>query len=211
MKVATYTKTGNKATAEITLEKGVFGRTITPGLIKVAYSRALANQRQATAKTKTRGEISGGGKKPFRQKGTGRARSGSIRNPIWRGGGTVFGPTGEQNHTIDLPKKAIRASLAQALSLKAEAKAISVIEDLDVSDAKVKQTVALLDKLKLTGSVLFVVEKYTDAVRRATRNLPRVAACEPRYLQVNVIVDADHIVITKKALELTTEWLGDKK
>lgn len=211
MKVATFTKTGTKATTEATLEKTVFGREINTQLLKVAYSRTLANKRQSTAKTKTRGEISGGGKKPWRQKGTGRARTGSIRNPIWRGGGTIFGPTGEQNHEIVLPKKAIRTSLAQALSVKAEAKSVVVIESFENADAKVKATAALFTKMGLQGTILLVVDECNALVRRATKNLPGVLATEPRFMQVNDILDADHIVITKKALELTTGWLGGTK
>ncbi|MCC7543739.1 50S ribosomal protein L4 [bacterium] len=211
MKVTTFTKTGSKAAAETSLDKGVFGREVNMQLLKVAYTRTLANKRQATAKTKTRGEIAGGGKKPWRQKGTGRARTGSIRNPIWRGGGTVFGPTGEQNYAINLPKKAIRASLAQALSVKAGAKAIAVIESYDNADAKVKATATLFAKMGLTGSVLLVVEECSALVQRATRNLPRVTATEARLLQVNDILDVDHIVVTKKALEEINTWLGDKK
>ena len=150
MKAATFTKTGTKATTEVTLDKSVFERESNAELLKLSYLRTLANKRLDTAKTKTRGEISGGGKKPWRQKGTGRARTSSIRNPIWRGGGTIFGPTGEQNHTINLPKKAIRSSIAQALSLKAEAKAIHVIEAFDCKEGKIRATADLLKKMERT-------------------------------------------------------------
>ena len=208
MKAATFTKTGTKATAEVTLDKSVFERESNAELLKLSYLRTLANKRLDTAKTKTRGEISGGGKKPWRQKGTGRARTSSIRNPIWRGGGTIFGPTGEQNHTINLPKKAIRSSIAQALSLKAEAKAIHVIEAFDCKEGKIRATADLLKKMELTGKTLIVVDKWDGLVERATGNLANVSASEPRFLTVNMVLDAKSIVITTAALEQLKAWLG---
>jgi len=211
MKVVTFTPTGTKATTEAQLDKSVFEREVTPQLLKLAYSRTLANQRQASAKTKTRGQIRGGGKKPYKQKGTGRARTGSIRNPLWRGGGTIFGPTGEQNFVIDLPRKAIRASLAQALTLKAQAKTLYVIESFSSKEGKVKPTIELLSKMNLTGRILLVVENCDSLIQRSTRNLPTVHASEPRFLTVNAVLNADHIIVTKPALELTTQWLGAVK
>jgi large subunit ribosomal protein L4 len=208
MKAATFTKTGTKATTEVTLDKSVFERESNAELLKLSYLRTLANKRLDTAKTKTRGEISGGGKKPWRQKGTGRARTSSIRNPIWRGGGTIFGPTGEQNHTINLPKKAIRSSIAQALSLKAEAKAIHVIEAFDCKEGKIRATADLLKKMELTGKTLIVVDKWDGLVERATGNLANVSASEPRFLTVNMVLDAKSIVITTAALEQLKAWLG---
>ena len=208
MKAATFTKTGTKATAEVTLDKSVFERESNAERPKLSYLRTLANKRLDTAKTKTRGEISGGGKKPWRQKGTGRARTSSIRNPIWRGGGTIFGPTGEQNHTINLPKKAIRSSIAQALSLKAEAKAIHVIEAFDCKEGKIRATADLLKKMELTGKTLIVVDKWDGLVERATGNLANVSASEPRFLTVNMVLDAKSIVITTAALEQLKAWLG---
>jgi large subunit ribosomal protein L4 len=153
-------------------------------------------------------ELLRGGKKPWRQKGTGRARTSSIRNPIWRGGGTIFGPTGEQNHTINLPKKAIRSSIAQALSLKAEAKAIHVIEAFDCKEGKIRATADLLKKMELTGKTLIVVDKWDGLVERATGNLANVSASEPRFLTVNMVLDAKSIVITTAALEQLKAWLG---
>ncbi|MEI7818868.1 MAG: 50S ribosomal protein L4 [bacterium] len=211
MKVATYTKSGSKATTETTLDAGVFEREVTPQLIKLSYSRTLANRRLGTAKTKTRGEIRGGGKKPHAQKGTGRARSGSSRNPLWRGGGTIFGPTGEQNHTIEMPKKAIRASLAQALTLKAQSKAVVVVESFEIKKGTVKEAQAILGAMKLTGSILILTESCDKLVQRATRNLSGVTATEPRFMTVNDILDSDTLVITKPALELTQAWLGGTK
>lgn len=209
MKVAAYTKTGTKATTEVTLDKTVFGREVTPELLKQAYLRVLANARQATAKTKTRGEIRGGGKKPWRQKGTGRARTGSIRNPLWRGGGTIFGPTGEQNYSVDMPKKAIRASVAQALSAKA--KNVSVIENFNVASGKTKEAQVLIAKLGFEGSLLVAVAKADEKTARSIANIPTVLYRAVSQLTVFDIMNADTVLVDKAGLEALSVWLGGKK
>src|SRR5271154_4341636 len=131
MAVATFTTAGAKATTAAKLDKAVFGVEITNHeLLKAAYVAYLANGRGNNAVTKTRGLVSGGGKKPWRQKGTGRARFGSSRNPIWRGGGITFGPTGEENYTKQLNVKAKRLAIRQALSLSSASNKVVVIEDI---------------------------------------------------------------------------------
>ncbi len=209
MKVASYTKTGTKASAETTLDKAVFGREVTPELLRQAYLRTLSNARQATAKTKTRGEVRGGGKKPWRQKGTGRARSGSIRNPLWRGGGTIFGPTGEQNYSVDMPKKAIRASIAQSLSAKA--KQVSTIEAFNVASGKTKDAQALITKLGFTGSVLIVVASVDAKTARSVANLPALQYRLVSQLTAFDVMNADAILVDKDGLEALSTWLGGKK
>src|SRR5882762_2138813 len=145
MSVATFTKSGNKATVPAKLEKTIFGVKVeNHELLKEAYVAYLANGRTNNAQTKKRGEISGGGRKPHPQKGTGRARSGSSRNPIWRGGGITFGPTGDENYTRKLSTQAKRQALRQALSLAADANKIIVLETFDNKDGKTKATAALL-------------------------------------------------------------------
>lgn len=207
MKVPAFSKTGTKSTATVTLDKAVFGRDVTPELLKQAYNRVLANGRQGAAQTKTRGLVAGGGKKPWRQKGTGRARSGSIRNPLWRGGGTIFGPTGEQNYSVGLPKKALRGSVAQALS--AQVDRVVVIEDFVVAATpKVKDTVAFLAKLDLNASVLLIVEAYTPAVAKATRNVDRLVVRGVNHLTAYEVLNAQSIVITKPSLEALSAWIG---
>ena len=136
--VPTYTASGTKATTAAKLDAKVFG--VTPEsheLLKQAYDAYLANGRLNLAVTKTRGLVSGGGKKPWKQKGTGRARFGSSRVPIWRGGGITFGPTGEENYSKQLNTKAKRLAIRQALSLASTAGKISVIEDIVVKDAHI--------------------------------------------------------------------------
>lgn len=211
MAVSTYTKAGAKATTAAKLDKSVFGVKPNHELIKSAYVAYLANGRENLAQTKTRGLISGGGRKPWKQKGTGRARFGSTRNPIWRGGGIVFGPTGHENYTHKLHVTAKREAIRQALSLKAEADAIKVIETFECKEGTVKPTVKLLDKIDAKGNILIAVSQKDDLVERATRNLPGVKAVHAKYLNVYDVLNADTIVISKKALDIIDEWLGGKK
>lgn len=207
-----YSKTGTKSTTAAKLDKSVFG--VMPEnheLLKLAYTSYLANGRVNLAVTKTRGLVSGGGKKPHKQKGTGRARAGSIRDPQWRGGGIVFGPTGNENYTKKLPLTAKRTALRQALSLAGEEKRIRVIETFECKDGKVASTRKLLDKIEATGSILLVVSVKDEMVERATNNLPKVKAVHANYLNVYDIMNADNIVMSAKALDLVHEWLGEKK
>jgi len=207
-----YTKTGTKSTTAAKLDKSVFG--VMPEnheLLKLAYTAYLANGRVNLAVTKTRGLVSGGGRKPHKQKGTGRARAGSSRDPQWRGGGIVFGPTGEENYKKKLPVHAKRIALRQALSLAGEEKRIRVIETFECKDGKVASSKKLLDKIEATGTILVVVDRKDDFVERATNNLPKVKAVHANYLNVYDIMNADTIVVSKKALDMVHEWLGEKE
>ncbi len=209
MSVATYTKTGNKATTPAKLDKKVFGLEVSNhDLLKQAYLAYLANGRANLAVTKKRGEVRGGGRKPWRQKGTGRARFGSIRTPIWRGGGITFGPTGEENYSKKMNLKAKRQALRQALSMAAGENKVKVIETFECKNGKVAETVKLINKMGLTGSILIVVSQKDDLVERATRNLPGVQAVQANYLSVFDILNADNIVISQKSLVLINDWLG---
>jgi len=212
MSVPTFTKSGAKATTPAKLDKSVFA--VMPEnheLLKLAYSAYLANGRENLAVTKTRGLVSGGGRKPWRQKGTGRARFGSSRNPIWRGGGIAFGPTGEENYSIKVNVNAKRQALRQALSLAASENRISVIETFENKDAKVATTAKLLGKIDAKGNTLLVLESKDSATDRAVGNLPTVKATAATYLNVYDIMNADTIVVTEKALEAINGWLGGKK
>lgn len=212
MAVPTFTATGAKATTPAKLDKEVFGVEVNNHeLLKEAYLTVLANARLAGAKTKKRGEVRGGGIKPWRQKGTGRARVGSIRSPIWRGGGIIFGPTGNQNYSRTMPTVARRQALRQALSVASSDSKLMIIDTFECKDGKVSKTVALLDKLGAKGRTLIVVSQKDDLVKRATNNLPNVSAVYAKQLNVRDILDADHIIISKKSLELIHEWLGGAK
>ncbi|MFA5003952.1 MAG: 50S ribosomal protein L4 [Candidatus Saccharimonadales bacterium] len=210
--VPTFTGTGTKATTAAKLDAKVFGVTVeNHELLKQAYETYLSNGRLNLAVTKTRGLVSGGGKKPWKQKGTGRARFGSSRNPIWRGGGIVFGPTGLENYTKKLPTASKQLALRQALSLAAQAGKIKVIETFSCKEGKVAQTVKLLNKIDATRKVLLVVSQKDELVERATNNLQNVKPVDARYLNVYDILNADSIVISKKSLEIVETWLGGTK
>ena len=212
MSVPTFTKSGTKATTPAKLDKAVFA--VMPEnheLLKLAYSAYLANGRDNLAVTKTRGLVSGGGKKPWKQKGTGRARFGSSRNPIWRGGGIAFGPTGEENYSVKVNVSAKRQALRQALSLAASEDRIIVIESFENKDSKVSATAKLLGKIEAKGNVLLVLEHKDSSTERAVGNLGKVKAVTANYLNVYDIMNADVLVVTEKALVMINEWLGGKK
>ncbi len=213
MAVATYTKTGSKATTAAKLPKDVFGLEVeNHELLKVAYNAYLDNGRTNNARTKLRGEVRGGGRKPWRQKGTGRARAGSIRSPLWRGGGITFGPSGNENYKKNLSKTAKRTAIKQALSLAAKDNSLSVIEAFELKDGKTKEAAALLAKLGAERRTLVVVAEKTDDVTRATNNLPNVKLVSATYINVFDAMNADQIVIEKAALSAIENWLagGDK-
>lgn len=175
-------------------------------LLKLAYDAYLANNRLASATTKQRGEVRGGGKKPWRQKGTGRARFGSIRNPIWRGGGIVFGPRGNENYTKKISKTSKRVALRQALTVKADKVLVKEI----TTTGKTAEVAKFLADNKLNRRILIVAEK-TDELIRATNNISEVLLVSPMYLNVFDILNADHIVIAPKAVETIENWLGGEK
>lgn len=206
-----YSKTGAKREATVRLEKSVFGLDGNHELVGLAYRAYLANGRSAHAATLKRGQVSGGGKKPWRQKGTGRARVGSIRVPQWKGGGVVFGPTGSENYNVSMPLRAKRLAIRHALSLQANAGGVVVLETFDCPEGKVKPTVQLLAKMNVTGNVLLVVSQKDDLVERATRNVAGLKVVQGNYLNVFDIMNADKIVLTEKALEMADAWLGEKK
>ena len=182
-------------------------------LLKLAYDSYLANARLASATTKQRGEVSGGGKKPWKQKGTGRARFGSTRNPIWRGGGVVFGPRGNENYTKKLSKTAKKVAIRQALTVANEAKKISVIETFACPNGKVKETLKLLADNNAADlrRVLIVVSVKDELVLRATNNLQNVKAIQANYLNVYDILNADKVLLSKKSLDILKSWLGKEE
>ena len=190
-----------------TLPKSVFAVEVrNHELLKLAYDAYLANNRLASATTKQRGEVRGGGKKPWRQKGTGRARFGSIRNPIWRGGGIVFGPRGNENYTKKISKTSKRVALRQALTVKADKVLVADIK----TTGKTAEVAKFLKENKLNRRVLIVAEK-TDELIRATNNISEALLVSPMYLNVFDILNADHIVIDPKAIEAIESWLGGEK
>lgn len=212
MAVATFTKSGTKATTPVRLDSKIFGVKVeNHDLLKQAYLGYLANERPNLAQAKRRGDVRGGGRKPWRQKGTGQARFGSRRNPIWRGGGVAFGPTGSENYSKNMNTKAKRQALRQALSLASSDDKLIIVETFDAPDGKVKPTITLLRKIGANGSCLIVVSQKDEMVERATSNLPGVKAVFAKYLTVFDILNADHVLLTKKSLEIINAWLGGVK
>lgn len=210
MAVQTFTKSGTKATTPAKLDKAVFGVEVkNHELLKSAYVTYLANGRGNLAVTKTRGDVSGGGKKPWKQKGTGRARFGSSRNPIWRGGGIAFGPTGEENYSKQLNVKAKRLAVRQALSLAATEDKIIVIEDMVSKTAKTAELNNLLVKIGADKNTLVVVDNKTPELTRASKNLSNVKVVVANYLNVFDILNADCVVVTNDALATISKWLGN--
>lgn len=194
-----------------TLNKDIFGVEVeNHELLKTAYDAYLANSRSAHAKTLKRGEVRGGGKKPWKQKGTGRARFGSTRNPIWRHGGIAGGRTGEENFTKKLSKNAKKVAVRQALSLKNTEKAVLV--ESFATTGKTKEIASKLNDLKLGDkAVLMVVDAKAPEMLRATNNLPNVKLVRATYLNVFDILNADAIIFSETALKATENWLLDKE
>jgi len=194
-----------------TLNKDVFELNVeNHELLKAAYDAYLANSRSSHAKTLKRGEVRGGGKKPWKQKGTGRARFGSTRNPIWRHGGVAFGRTGEENFTKKLSRNAKKIAVRQALSLKNADKAV-IVESI-ATTGKTKEIAKKLNDLKLADkAVLMVVSEKAPEVLRATNNIPNLKLVRATYLNVFDVLNADAIVFSETALKATENWLLDKE
>ncbi len=202
--MATTTK---KAAAVNVLPDDIFAVDVkNHELLKLAYDSYLANSRQASATTLQRGEVSGGGKKPWKQKGTGRARFGSSRNPIWRGGGVVFGPRGNENYTKHIATTSKRVALRQALSLSNKAGKVVVLDF--VPTGKTADAVKFLADNKLDRKVLLVVDEKTPELLRSTNNIQNILLTRASYLSVYHILNADKIVITPAAVETITAWLS---
>ncbi len=197
-----------------TLNKDIFGLSVeNHELVKLAYDAYLANSRSSHAKTLKRGEVRGGGKKPWKQKGTGRARFGSTRNPIWRHGGVAFGRTGEENFTKKVSKSAKKIAIRQALSLKNADKAIKILAADVKLTGKTKDAEKVLKDMKLEGkNVLAVAAEKTPEVLRSTNNLQNVKLVRANYLNVFDIMNADAIVFSEAGLKAVENWLiGEEK
>jgi len=184
------------------LDDRIFGAEVNPDLLYRAVRMQLANRRQGTHSTKTRGEVRGGGRKPWRQKGTGRARAGSRRSPLWVGGGTVFGPK-PRSYEMKLTKKMKRGALVSALSDRAKDGKVTLIDRISFDGPKTKAALALLDRLGLTGSTLVVVgpEECGREVRKSFANLPRVKCISSQGINVYDIIRHENLLLTLSAVE----------
>jgi large subunit ribosomal protein L4 len=189
-----------------TLKEEIFGAKTRSHLLHQAVLMQLANRRAGSAATKTKGFVRGGGKKPWKQKGTGRARSGSTRSPIWVGGGTVFGPT-PRDYSYRMPRSARREALLSALSLKHRDGKLIVVDKLQLEAAKTKNMVQALTELKVS-SALIVIAEPDAAVERSARNLPKVKVLRVEGLNVYDLLRYDHLILTERALKLLEERLA---
>ena len=192
---------------EIELSDAVFAAPISKPLMHQALVRQLSNARLGTHKTKTRGEVAGGGRKPFRQKGTGRARQGSIRASQWVGGGTVFGPR-PRKYVKHLPKKMNAAAVRSALSVKAAAEQIVVVDAWQMDAPKTKAMVNSLSALGVNDhSVLMVLSEKSEPIQRSTNNLPNVKTILSGYVNVRDLLGYDTLLLSKDAVESLENWL----
>lgn len=213
MSVSSFSSSGSKSASTVKLPKEIFEVEVSSHqLLKDVYVAYMANGRENLAKTLKRGEVRGGGKKPWRQKGTGRARFGSTRNPIWRSGGVAFGPSGNENYSRKVNAKAKKTALKQALSLSATDKNFVIIEDFKVSTGKTKDAVNLLSKIGASSRTLIVVDVKSKQQILATSNIPEVLLVTAKMLNVYDVMNAKNVVITSSALkELETRLSGGEK
>jgi large subunit ribosomal protein L4 len=194
-----------KKVEEISAPEEILAAAVKEHLLYETVVNYRANLRRGTASTKTRGRVSGGGRKPWKQKGTGRARVGSIRSPLWKKGGTTFGPT-PRDYSYQLPKKAKRSALRSALSLRLAENQLLVLKQLDFKEPKTKEGVQLMKTLNLK-SALFVDSKENKNLYLSLRNIPNVTAVDPSQIKVYDVLNHKSLVLTQKAFEFLMEKL----
>jgi len=197
----------NEKVGAVELKDELFGGRVKAGLIWEAVVQENASERRGTHATKNRAAVSGSGKKPWRQKGTGRARVGEIRNPLWRKGGTVFGPM-PRDYSYDLPKKVRRGALAAALAQKLSDGAVTVVDRLEASDGKTKTTVQLLKRLGATGKTLVIDVTPEAGFVVSARNIAGVKLVTSNRVTARDVIDTNRVVATKDALEKLQEALA---
>lgn len=205
-KVALYNKSGAQI-GDIELADSIFGIKPNESVLHDAVVMQQAAERRGTHKVKGRSEVSGGGRKPWRQKGTGRARQGSIRSPQWVGGGTVFGPT-PRSYGYKLPKKVRRLALKSALSSKVLASEIIVLDELILSAPKTKEIATILNNLKVDRKALIVDTEYNDNIALSSRNIPGVKFVSATGINVLDVLNHNKVIITKEAVAKIEEVLA---
>ena len=205
-KVTLFNQTGSQV-GDIELNESIFGIEPNNHVLFEAIIMQRASLRQGTHKVKNRSEVAGGGRKPWKQKGTGRARQGSIRSPQWRGGGVVFGPT-PRSYSYKLPKKVRRLAIKSALSAKALEENILVLESLSFEAPKTKEFVAVLKNLSVDTKTLVVTDGLDEKVALSARNIPGVTVVEADGLNVLDVVSHNKLILTKSAVEKVEEVLA---
>ncbi|UCH80824.1 MAG: 50S ribosomal protein L4 [Nitrospiraceae bacterium] len=198
----------NESVGKADLPDDIFGVEIKKSLLHEVVLNHLANKRQGNASTKNRANVRGGGRKPYRQKGSGRARSGTNRSPLTRGGGTIFGPL-PRDYSYKLPKKAKWAALSSALSAKFADGEIMVLDEINISEPKTKAVVDLLSGLGLKDNVLIIVPDKDINIERASRNIPRVNVARVSELNVYSVLSHEKLIVSRDAVERMKEaYLG---
>lgn len=205
-KVTLFDQKGSNV-GEIELNESIFGIEPNQSVLFDAIIMQRASLRQGTHKVKNRSEVAGGGRKPWRQKGTGRARQGSIRSPQWRGGGTVFGPT-PRSYSYKLPKKVRRLALKSALATKVQESNILVLESLSFEAPKTKEFVAFLNNLSVDTKALIVTANVDETIALSARNIPGITVIEAVGINVLDLVGHNKLIITKAAVEKVEEVLA---
>jgi large subunit ribosomal protein L4 len=191
---------------KIDLSDSVFGVEINTHVVHLALKRQLANARRGCACTKTRGEVRGGGKKPWRQKGTGRARHGSRRSPVWKGGGVIFGPK-PRDFSLTLPKKVRRLALKSVLTSKLNEGKCKVVDSISIDSPKTKSVVEFLDRLNLENTTLIVIPERDVNLEKSARNLSYAKVILAVNLNIHDILTYDNLVLTKGAVKTIEEVL----
>ena len=209
MKTGLFNAKGKKV-KEIELESSVFDIKANIGVVHQVVTAQRAAARSGNASTKTRSEVRGGGTKPWRQKGTGRARAGSIRSPLWKGGGSTFGPT-PRDFSKKVPKKLKKLALRSVLSSKAKNDNLIVIDEFGLKKPATKEVVKILSGLKIQGKATIVISNDDVATKKSIRNLPYARALSVSELNLYDLVDCSKLVITKDALEKVSEVLKNVK
>jgi large subunit ribosomal protein L4 len=192
---------------EVELKDSIYDAPISKPLMHQALVRQLANARLGTHSTKTRGEVRGSTHKIYRQKGTGRARHGSMKVNLWPGGGIVFGPK-PRKYTKHMPRKMRRAAYRSALTVKAQDKQIVVVDDLQVGSGKTRDMVSILNELDLNGSVLVMLPEKNENVERSAHNLPNVKTLRASYLNIRDLLGYEYLLIPQESLGLIEQILG---
>ncbi len=192
---------------EVELRNDIFGLVPNVPVMHQALVRQLANARLGTHKTKKRKEVRGGGRKPWRQKGTGRARHGSIRAPQWRGGGTVFGPQ-PRSYRQKMPRKMRRLAYRSALSVKAQEGQIIVLDALQMEAPRTREMLDILDRLEVDASALILLPRRNENVEKSARNIPDVKTLRASYLNVRDLLSHDYLLMPVGALEVIEGILG---
>jgi large subunit ribosomal protein L4 len=197
----------NEKVGALDVKDDLFGGRINTGLIWESVVRANAGERRGTHKTKNRANVSGSGKKPWRQKGTGRARVGEIRNPLWRHGGTVFGPQ-PRSYAFSVPKKVELGALRAALAEKVRENQLVIVDTLAATDVKTKSAAAMLGKLGVTGKAVLIDLAPDEKLAKSVRNLPGVQFCASGRVTARDVADAERVLMTRGAFEKLQEALG---